>query len=78
MGSQGGENEGEGGGGQLEGEGSYTASRHFRKAQTDFIQRNRDRIGRLGKEAEAALEGSEGDELRGAEMEARSHAAEED
>ncbi|HEY1638023.1 MAG TPA: hypothetical protein VGF62_05830 [Rhizomicrobium sp.] len=74
-GGAGGENENDGGGGQLEGEGSYTASRHFRKAETDFIRRNRDRIGRLGKEAEAALEGPEGDRLRSAELEARSHSA---
>lgn len=76
QGGEGGGSQPEGGiDGQLEGEGSYTASRHFRKAQTDFIQRNRDRLGRLGKEAEAALDGSEGDQLRGAELEARSHSA---
>jgi hypothetical protein len=60
---------------QVEGEGSYTASRHFRTAQTDFVRRNRSNIGNMGKEAEAALEGPQGDELRAAEDEARSHAA---
>ena len=65
-------------GGQVEGEGSYTASRHFRKAQTDFVRRNRGRIGKMGKDAEAALEGSQGAELREAEDEARSHAAAEE
>ena len=65
----------ENGGGHIEGEGSYTASRHFRTAQTDFVRRNRDNIGRMGKDAEAALEGPEGNELRAAENEARSHAA---
>jgi hypothetical protein len=75
MGGEGGESEE---GGQLEGEGSYTASRHFRTAQTGFVQRNRGRIARMGKEAEAALEGREGAELRGAEDEARSHSAGDD
>jgi hypothetical protein len=69
---------GEGGGGRNEGEGSYTASRHFRTAQTGFVQRNRGRIARMGKEAEAALESREGDELRSAEDEARSHSAGDD
>jgi hypothetical protein len=76
MGGEGGE--GKEGGGQLEGEGSYTASRHFRTAQTGFVQRNRGRISRIGKEAEAALEGGEGDVLRGAEEEARSRSAGDD
>jgi hypothetical protein len=76
MGGEGGE--GEEGGGQLEGEGSYTASRHFRTAQTGFVQRNRGRVTQMGKEAEAALEGREGDELRGAEEEARAHSAGDD
>ena len=70
--------DGEGSGGRNEGEGSYTASRHFRNAQTGFIQRNRSRIARMGKEAEAALEGREGDELKSAEDEARSHSAGDD
>jgi len=65
-------------GGQIEGEGSYTASRHFRTAQSDFIRRNRGNIARMGKEAETALEGREGDELRAAEDRARSHSAGDD
>jgi hypothetical protein len=66
------------GGGQVEGEGSYTASRHFRTAQTDFVRRNRGNIARMGNEAETALEGREGDELRAAEEQARSHSAGDD
>jgi len=65
-------------GGQLEGEGSYTASRHFRGAQTEFVNRNRNNIGQMGRDAEVALEGPEGNELRAAEEEARSHNAGED
>lgn len=55
------------------GEGNYTASREFRRDQTGFVQRNKDRIPELGQEARAALEGSEGNELRQAEETARSH-----
>ncbi|HEY4123189.1 MAG TPA: hypothetical protein VGM36_01165 [Rhizomicrobium sp.] len=58
------------------GEGNYTASREFRKDQTDFVQRNKSRISKLGKQAERALDGPEGDELRQAEEEGRSHAHE--
>jgi hypothetical protein len=58
------------------GEGNYTASREFRKEQTDFVQRNKSRISKLGKQAERALDGPEGDELRQAEEEGRSHAHE--
>jgi hypothetical protein len=54
------------------GEGNYTASREFRKDETAFIRRNRDRIPAMGEEAEAALEGNEGAALRPAEDRARS------
>lgn len=74
--SRAGQTSGEDGGqNQVEGEGSYTASRHFRAAQTGFVRRNRGRIPKMGKDAEAALEGPQGDELRAAEDEARSHGA---
>ncbi len=56
------------------GEGNYTASRNFRKEETAFVQRNKKRIPQMGKEAEAALDGPQGDELRSAEREAASHA----
>jgi len=55
------------------GEGNYTASRNFRKSETAFVQRNKRRIPKLGKEAQAALEGPEGKDLLAAEAEARSH-----
>jgi hypothetical protein len=56
------------------GEGNYSASRRFRKSETDFVKRNKARIPGMGKAAEAALEGAEGNELRAAEDEARAHA----
>lgn len=57
------------------GEGNYTASRNFRRAEEGFVRRNRRDIPKMGKEAEDALEGPEGNELNAAEDEARSHAA---
>ncbi|HWA90880.1 MAG TPA: hypothetical protein VG889_12645 [Rhizomicrobium sp.] len=60
--------------GKLEGEGSYTATRNFDKAQQSFVKKNRGRIGKLGKDAEAALEGPEGKSLRAAEKKARAKA----
>lgn len=56
------------------GEGNYSASRRFRKAETAFVTRNKDKIAAMGAQAEAALEGAEGNELRAAEDEARAHA----
>ena len=56
------------------GEGNYTAAREFRKDEEAFVRANRGRIPQMGKEAEAALEGPEGDGLRLAEDEARAHA----
>ena len=56
------------------GEGNYTASREFRQDQEAFVRANRSRIPQMGKDAETALEGPEGDELRQAEDEARAHA----
>jgi len=53
------------------GEGNYTASRRFRRGQTEFVRRNRDKIPSLGEEAEAALEGEEGATLERAEERAR-------
>lgn len=55
------------------GEGNYTASREFRKAETNFVKKNKARIPAMGKAAEKALEGPEGDDLRRAEEEAKSH-----
>jgi hypothetical protein len=51
------------------GEGNYTASRNFRNEETSFIRNNREEIARKAKEAERALDGPEGDELRRADEE---------
>lgn len=59
----------------MHGEGNYTASRNFDREQQGFVRRNRRNIAKMGKEAEQALEGSQGDELRAAEEQAKSHAA---
>jgi len=57
------------------GEGNYTASREFIRDQTDFVRRNKPNIPKMAKDAEAALEGEEGADLRAAEEATRSHAA---
>ncbi len=53
------------------GEGNYKASQNFRKSEESFIARNRSKLPKLGKEAEAALEGPEGKDLMAAEAESR-------
>lgn len=60
------------------GEGNYTASREFRRQETGFVQRNRNRIPKMGEQAAEALESDEGRELRQAEETARSHSAGDD
>jgi hypothetical protein len=55
---------------QIVGEGDYAASRAFDKDQANFVKRNKAKIPELGKAAEKALEGPEGDSLRAAEQEA--------
>jgi hypothetical protein len=55
---------------QIVGEGDYAASRTFDKDQTNFVKRNKAKIPAMGKAAEAALDGPEGDNLRAAEQEA--------
>ena len=57
------------------GEGNYKASQRFRKSEEAFVKANKAKIPALGKAAEDALAGPEGDELRSAETEAASHAA---
>ena len=55
---------------QIIGEGDYAASRKFDKDQAGFVARNKAKIPAMGKAAEAALDGPEGDNLRAAEQEA--------
>jgi hypothetical protein len=52
---------------QIVGEGDYAATRKFDKDQAGFVARNKASIPAMGKEAEKALEGPEGDSLRDAE-----------
>ena len=58
---------------QIVGEGDYEASRAFLKDQADFVKENKARIPDMGKEARAALDGSEGPALMAAEAEAKGH-----
>ena len=56
----------------LVGEGDYAASRTFLKDQSNFVKQNKAKIPAMGKEAERALDGPEGNSLRAAEQEAMS------
>jgi hypothetical protein len=58
---------------KMVGEGDYQASRSFLKDQADFVKRHSSEIPGMGKDAEAALDGPEGGQLRAAEDEARGH-----
>jgi hypothetical protein len=49
------------------GEGNYAASRRFDKDEASFVKKNKAAIPAMGKEAEKALDGPEGAELRDAE-----------
>ena len=55
------------------GEGNYTASRDFDRAEEKFVKKHKDEIPEMGADAKRALEGKEGDELRTAEERAKSH-----
>ncbi|HEY4941029.1 MAG TPA: hypothetical protein VII56_06345 [Rhizomicrobium sp.] len=57
------------------GEGNYKASKRFRDDQEAFVKKNKSKIPALGKAAEDALAGPEGNELRAAEASAAGHAA---
>lgn len=59
--------------GEVYGEGNYTAARRFREDEEEFVAKNREKIPTMGKEAEKALDGSEGETLRRAEDRATSH-----
>jgi hypothetical protein len=52
---------------QIVGEGDYAATRAFDKDQAAFVKKNKAKIPALGKAAEKALEGPEGDALCDAE-----------
>ena len=52
---------------QIVGEGDYAATRNFDKDQAGFVEKNKANIPAMGKDAEKALDGPEGDSLRDAE-----------
>jgi hypothetical protein len=58
---------------QVMGEGDYEASRKFLKDEAGFVKRHKADIPQMGKDAEAAMDGPQGAELRAAEDEARNH-----
>ncbi len=60
--------------GNVEGEGSYTATRNFDKKQQKFVSEHKADIPKMGKDAEDALEGPEGETLRKAEEKAKAKA----
>jgi len=60
-------------GGNIQGEGNYSAARRFDAREGEFVEKNRRKIPGMGKDAEKALDGPEGDELRKAEDRARAH-----
>jgi hypothetical protein len=55
------------------GEGNYKASREYDEAQAAFAK-DKDRVTKAAKDAEAALDSPEADELAAAEAEGKSHA----
>lgn len=63
---------------EVYGEGNYTATRNFDKAERAFVERNKSRIPAMAKDAEKALEGPQGNELREAEAEAASRGREDE
>jgi hypothetical protein len=52
---------------QIVGEGDYAATKKFDTDQASFVKKNKAKIPEMGKAAEAALEGPQGDDLRAAE-----------
>jgi hypothetical protein len=56
------------------GEGNYAASRDYNERTRKFVDEKGKSIEQLAEEAEDALEGEEGAELRKAEEEGKSHA----
>ena len=59
-----------------EGEGNRTAAREYNEAQRRFVRSGK--VEEKAKEAEKAIEGSEGERLREAELVGKRHIAEED
>ena len=58
----------------VQGEGNYSASRRFDEREQKFVKDHKAEIPQKGKEAEQALDGKEGEDLRKAEDKAKGHA----
>lgn len=58
-----------------QGEGNYEASKRFNADEKTFIDKNRADLHKLAKEAEAALDGPEGEELRATEADSKARGA---
>ncbi len=56
------------------GEGSYKGSKDYDERSEKFLEKNRDKVTEMAREAADALDGSEGEELREAEQEGLDHA----
>jgi hypothetical protein len=57
----------------VRGEGNYTAAKKFDNAEKAFVERNKDKIAEMGKDAEQALKGPEAADLKAAEERAKGH-----
>lgn len=58
------------------GEGNYKASKDYDERSEKFVEKNRDKLAEMAREAADSLEGDEGEELREAEREGLSHSRE--
>ena len=56
------------------GEGNYKASKDYDERSEKFVEKNRDKIDEMARDAADALDGEEGEELREAEQEGLDHA----
>lgn len=56
------------------GEGNYKATKDYNDRTEAFLDKNEGKVEWLAEDAAEALDGAEGDELRRAEEEAKSHA----
>lgn len=56
------------------GEGNYKATKDYNDRTEAFLDKNEGKVESLAEDAAEALDGAEGDELRRAEEEAKSHA----
>ena len=56
------------------GEGNYKATKDYKERTERFLKKEGDRVDNLAEDAAEALDSEEGDELRRAEKEGKSHA----